>query len=376
MASQLRSAAPSPSPRSGARRSTTPDTSAITADPRWAQLVARDATADGTFFYSVESTGVYCRPSCGARLPNPKNVRFHATLEAAERAGYRACKRCRPTQAAGAALAAKVTQACRLLEGPGAVPALPELAAAVGLSPSHFHRAFKAACGVTPRAYAAARRARRVSHELPRSRSVSAAIHQAGFNATSRFYEQSSALLGMTPSELRAGGLNQKIHFAVGQCSLGAILVAQSTRGVCSILLGDEPEQLVRDLEQRFARAELLGGDAEFEQLVARVVGFVEAPRLGLDLPLDVRGTAFQLRVWQALCAIPPGSTATYAEIAERIGAPRAVRAVGTACGRNPLAVAIPCHRVVRQNGDLSGFRWGIERKRSLLEREAQGASP
>jgi len=231
---------------------------------------------------------------------------------------------------------------------------------------------FKRVSGVTPAAYARGERAKRVRGELGRTgQSVTEAIYGAGFNANSRFYEASDAMLGMKPSDYRAGGANTAIRFAIGECSLGAILVARSERGVCAILLGDEPEPLLRELEERFPRALLIGGDAAFETLVAKVVGFVETPRMGLDLPLDVRGTAFQQRVWKALQTIPVGKTITYAEVARRIGAPKAVRAVASACAANPIAVAIPCHRVVRTGGGLSGYRWGVERKRELLKREA-----
>jgi AraC family transcriptional regulator of adaptative response/methylated-DNA-[protein]-cysteine methyltransferase len=230
---------------------------------------------------------------------------------------------------------------------------------------------FKAATGVTPRAYAAAHRAKRVRNELRRSRTVTTAIFDAGYNSNGRFYENSDQVLGMTPSRYRAGGADTRIRFAIGECSLGPILVAASDRGVCAILLGDDPEALARDLQDRFPRADLIGGDRDFERIVAKVVGFVEAPGLGLDLPLDVRGTAFQQRVWQALRKIPAGSTASYTEIAQQLGSPRSVRAVAQACAANPLAVAVPCHRVVRTDGALSGYRWGVERKRALLEREA-----
>lgn len=343
-------------------------------DPRWAAVVVRDRAADGTFFYSVATTGVYCRPSCAARRPRPEHVRFHLTRAEAERAGFRPCRRCRPDQASPAERrAAQVVEACRLIEAADEPPSLEELARAVGLSPHHFHRVFKAVTGVTPKAYAAARRAERLRAGLARSGTATEAIHEAGFNPNGRFYAAVGKLLGMTPRAYRAGGTDAEIRFAVGACSLGAILVAKSAKGICAILLGDDPEALVRDLDDRFPRAVLIGGDAEFEELVAKVVGFVEAPRLGLDLPLDLRGTAFQQRVWQALQAIPPGSTASYAEIAAGIGAAKAVRAVAAACAANPLAVAIPCHRVVRSDGALCGYRWGVARKRALLDREATG---
>jgi AraC family transcriptional regulator, regulatory protein of adaptative response / methylated-DNA-[protein]-cysteine methyltransferase len=234
------------------------------------------------------------------------------------------------------------------------------------------HRVFKSITGLTPKAYAAAHRAKRVRAELEKSDTVTDAIYGAGYNSNARFYAQSQRVLGMTPTDYRAGGANTEIRFAIGECSLGSILVATSARGVCAISIGDDPDVLVRDLQDRFPRAKLVGGDAEFEELVAKVVGFVEAPRMGLDLPLDVRGTAFQQRVWQALTEIPVGETASYAEIAKRIGAPKSVRAVAQACAANALAVAIPCHRVVRNNGALSGYRWGVERKRTLLDRESK----
>ena len=239
-----------------------------------------------------------------------------------------------------------------------------------GLSPFHFHRVFKSVTGLTPKGYALAHRSRKVRDGLKGQHTVTDALYEAGFNSNSRFYESANHLLGMTPTDYKAGGAHNQILFAVGQCSLGAILVAQSARGVCAILLGDDPAKLVRDLQDQFPKADLIGADRRFERLIAQVVGFVEAPAVGLDLPLDLRGTAFQERVWQALRDIPPGSTVSYAQIAERIGAPKSFRAVAQACGANSLAVAIPCHRVVRSNGDLSGYRWGVERKRELLERE------
>lgn len=341
-------------------------------DPRWAVVQARNPEADGQFFYSVKSTGVYCRPSCAARPANPENVQFHATREDAERAGFRPCLRCKPDQPPLAEQhAAKVTQACRVLDNAEQAPSLEALAKQVGMSTYHFHRVFKAITGLTPKGYADAQRAQRVRDQLGRSESVTEAIYDAGFNSNGRFYEASNQLLGMTPSKYRAGGVNTQIRFAVGECSLGSILVAQSERGVCAILLGDDPDLLARDLQDRFRHATLIGGDSDFEQVVAKVVGFVEAPAIGLDLPLDVRGTAFQQRVWQALRDIPPGSTASYTEIAQRIGSPSAVRAVAGACAANALAVAIPCHRVVRNDGGLSGYRWGVERKRALLDLEA-----
>jgi AraC family transcriptional regulator, regulatory protein of adaptative response / methylated-DNA-[protein]-cysteine methyltransferase len=341
-------------------------------DPRWLAVVARDRQADGTFYYSVRTTGIYCRPSCAARLAKRENVAFHATPAGAEAAGFRPCKRCKPTEASlSERYAGTIAEACRTIEAAETPPALAELARGAGLSPHHFHRVFKAVAGVTPKAYADAERGRRVRQGLTTAGTVTEAIYDAGFNSGGRFYAQSAGVLGMTPTRFRKGGERTTIRFAIGESSLGAILVAATDKGVCAILLGDDPEALVRDLQDRFNRAELVGGDAAFEALVAKVVGLVEDPRQGVDLPLDVRGTVFQQKVWQALQGVKPGETASYSDIAERIGAPKAVRAVAQACAANKLAVAIPCHRVVRHDGALSGYAWGVERKRALLDREA-----
>ncbi|HTG76616.1 MAG TPA: bifunctional DNA-binding transcriptional regulator/O6-methylguanine-DNA methyltransferase Ada [Steroidobacteraceae bacterium] len=347
----------------------------VVADPRWATVVARDAKADGHFVYSVRTTGVYCRPSCASRRARPENVRFHATHEAAERAGFRPCRRCHPDRPSLTERhAVQITRACRAIEAAEHVPSLATLAAEAGMSAWHFHRVFKAVTGLTPRGYAQAHRARRARRELTRADSVTDAIYEAGYNSSGRFYAEANARLGMTPSAYRAGGAATRIRFAVGECSLGSILVAASERGICAILLGDDPDTLGRRLQDEFPKAELVGGDEDFERLVARVVGFVETPAVGLDLPLDVRGTAFQQRVWQALRALPAGTTVSYTEIARRIGVPRAVRAVAQACAANRLAVAIPCHRVVRNDGALSGYRWGVHRKAALLAAEAQAS--
>ena len=341
-------------------------------DPRWTAVRTRDAAADGTFWYSVATTGVYCRPSCGSRTPLPRNVRFHVSRADAERAGFRPCKRCKPDQAAlSEQHAALVTAACRAIETAETAPSLGDLAQAAGMSPFHFHRVFKVIAGVTPKQYANAQRHQRVRSELRKAARVTDAVYDAGYNSSARFYEKSAAILGMRPRNFRAGGADARIRFAVGACSLGEILVAQSERGICAILLGDDADALTRDLQDRFPNAELIGGDAKFERVVAQVIGFVEAPRNGLDLPLDVRGTAFQQRVWQALRKIPAGKTVSYAEIAERIGAPNSVRAVAGACAANTLAVAIPCHRVIKRDGALSGYRWGVARKQALLARES-----
>jgi AraC family transcriptional regulator of adaptative response/methylated-DNA-[protein]-cysteine methyltransferase len=300
-------------------------------------------------------------------------VKFYATPAQAQAAGFRACKRCKPDRRSlREEHAAKVAEACRLIEAAAEPPKLDELAAKVGLSPYHFHRIFKSIVGVTPKAYAVAHRNRNVRDKLQRNTTVTEAIYDAGFNSSGRFYANSRQVLGMTPTSFRKGGADAEILFAIGACSLGAILVAASRKGVCSILIGDDPAALARDLQDRFPRAELVGADAEFERLVARVVGLIEAPGKRADLPLDVRGTAFQHRVWAALKDIPAGSTASYTEIAKRIGEPKAVRAVAGACAANPVAVAIPCHRVVKSDGSSSGYRWGVARKRALLDREGK----
>ena len=339
---------------------------------RWAAVTARDARADGAFVYAVRTTGVYCRPSCPSRAANPKNVSFHATCDAAEAAGFRPCRRCRPNDVAAAERhAAVIVRACRRIDAAETMPTLEDLAATAGLSTFHFHRVFRRITGITPKAYAAAKLAERIAQRLPQAGTVTEAAFAAGFNASSRFYAQGPARLGMSPSAYRAGGTGTAIRFAVAASSLGALLVAATARGLCAILLGDDPDALVRDLQDRFPRADLAPGDPAFDAWVAAVVGFVETPGRGLDLPLDIGGTVFQQRVWAALRAVPIGTTTTYGAIARAIGAPTSMRAVAQACGANRLAVAIPCHRVVRSDGSLSGYRWGVERKRLLLDREA-----
>jgi AraC family transcriptional regulator of adaptative response/methylated-DNA-[protein]-cysteine methyltransferase len=267
---------------------------------------------------------------------------------------------------------AAVLQACRLLESAASSPDLAALARSVGMSPSHFHRTFKASTGLTPKAYAAALRAERMRRALGDARSVTAAMYRAGFASSGRFYAEAPKALGMTPSAFRAGGKNETIRFAVGESSLGSVLVAATDAGLCAVFLGDDPDALARELQDRFRHAEIVGADEDFERTVARVVGLVEHPGTATDLPLDIRGTAFQRRVWEALRTIPAGTTATYAQVAARIGMPTATRAVAQACGANAIAVAIPCHRVVRTDGSLSGYRWGVERKAALLRREKQ----
>lgn len=336
-------------------------------DTRWDAVARRDRDADGRFVYAVTTTGVYCRPSCAARTPRPENVRYFATGDEAVKAGFRACRRCRPE---GDGRAEMIAAACRAIETAETEPALDDLAGAAGLSPFHFHRVFKAATGLTPKGYAKAHRRKRVREELGKGGTVTEALYDAGFGSNGRFYAETNAMLGMTPKRFKAGGAGTDVRFAVGKTSLGAMLVAESDRGIVAVTLGDDAEVLVRELQDRFPKARLIGGDADFEARVAQVVGAVEKPGTGMDLPLDIRGTAFQQRVWGALRRIPPGETVTYAELAKRIGDPKAVRAVAGACAANSLAVLIPCHRVIRTDGSLSGYRWGVERKRDLLARE------
>ena len=344
----------------------------------WQVVVARDRSFDGQFFYSVSTTGIYCRPACPARLAKREHVAFHVSCSEAEAAGFRACKRCRP-QAAPRALeqAELIASACRAIESAESAPTLSELAQAARLSTFHFHRLFKSTTGVTPKAYAMAQLRGRVQHELSRAQSVSAAIYDAGYNSSGRFYANATQMLGMRPRAFRAGGdSNTLIQFAIAPCSLGHVLVAGTAAGICAILLGSDPAALIADLHARFAQAQLADAAAGFKQNISAVVALVEAPQAGHNLPLEVRGTAFQMRVWQQLQRIPAGSTCSYAALAQSLGTPGAARAVAGACAANPLAVAIPCHRVVRADGALSGYRWGVERKRELLRREAVDLDP
>lgn len=341
---------------------------------RWRAVMRRDRRADGAFVFAVKTTGVYCRPSCASRRALRANVEFYATPADAEGAGFRACKRCRPDITMTAQRddhAAAVVAACRQLAQSDAEPDLASLAAAAGMSPSHFHRVFKLQTGLTPKAYALAHRAGKMRDALSRKRgNLTTAIYDAGFNSSGRFYTDAPLSLGMSPAAFRAGGAGETIRFAVSNSTLGSILVAASQRGVCAIALGDDPDELVSYLKHRFPAAESLRGDAAFERLVKTVIRFVDRPELGLNLPLDVRGTAFQHRVWRKLREIPSGETRTYAQLAADLDTPRAVRAVARACGANPVAVAIPCHRVIGSNGSLTGYRWGVERKAKLLKRE------
>ncbi len=342
-------------------------------EARWAAVRRRDPDAEGEFVFAVSTTGVYCRSTCAARPARRENVSFYATPLEAEAAGYRPCKRCRPDLPSRAEREAElVSQACRRIEVAEEEPALSALAEKAGLSPHHFHRVFKRVTGVTPKAYAAAHRQSLVQANLAAGSGVTEAIYASGFNSSGRFYEAVSGMLGMTPSAYRKGGEGEEVCHAIGRSSLGCVLVAATRRGVCAILMGDDPAALRADLKARFPKAALVEPTPGFAELVAEVVRFVDDPGRadGLNLPLDIRGTTFQRRVWEALRAIPAGETASYGEIAQRVGSPHAVRAVASACAANKIAVAIPCHRVIAADGGLSGYRWGVERKRRLLERE------
>jgi len=334
-------------------------------------LKTRDPLADGRFVYGVTTTGVYCRPTCPSRLPLAHNIAFFASGEEAEKAGFRPCKRCKPDGPGdGARLAEAMSKAAQLIEEAEGNPDFDAIAAAAGMSRHHFHRSFKRSIGVTPGAYAKALKERRAVHALSRSATVTEVIYEAGYGSSSRFYETFAPKLGLHPKDFAKGGAGEMIRFAVGACSLGHILVAATAKGVCAIELGGDPNQLVQEFQDRFPKAGLVGGDADFEALVAKAAGLADDPSIGLGLPLHVRGTAFQLKVWKTLMELKPGETVSYTELAERSGVPGSVRAAAGACARNAIAIAIPCHRVVRTDGSLSGYRWGVERKAALLARE------
>lgn len=323
-------------------------------------------------FRGVLTTGVYCRATCISRPPRTENMRWFGCVSDAQRAGFRPCRRCRPDDGQFARRNADlVAEACRLIDAGDSSPTVAALAHALGVSEGHFHRTFRAHTGMTPRAYIQEKRAALLREGLRPGQSVTSTFYEAGYGSSGRFYAVSNKALGMAPSDYRAGGRSERIRFAVGQTSLGSIVVASSKKGVVAILMGDDPGKLLRDLQDRFPSANLVGGDGDYEHVVACVVGMVEAPGLGLDLPLDVRGTAFQRRVWTALRQVQPGETVSYEELARRIGSRKGGKAVASACASNPLAVAIPCHRVVRNDGTAFRYTWGLERKAELLRRES-----
>lgn len=345
-----------------------------TEDDRWAAVVARNADADDVFFYSVVTTGIYCRPSCPSRRPNRENVAFHNSAQEARQFGAMPCKRCKPDELSlRQKNLALITQACRSIENVEGFLNVDSLAKELAISRSYFQRLFKSYTGTTPKAYAKTVRAQLVHDELIKSTTITEAIYASGFSSNSRFYSEGNQMLGMTPTQYRKAGSNTVIKFAVGECELGSVLVATTDKGICSISLGDAPEPLLRELQDLFPRAELLGADPAFEQMVAQVIGYIDDPRDKFDLPLDIQGSIFQAKVWRALQDIPAGVTVSYSELASAIGKPTSARAVARACATNKIAVVIPCHRVVRLDGSLSGYRWGIERKRKLLAKERQG---
>lgn len=346
-------------------------------ESRWNALLERDPGAGDKFIYAVRTTGVFCRPGCASRLPKRINVEFFDSADAARQAGYRPCLRCHPDSGSpGAALAVLIARACRRLEGEAAVPGLEELAREAGLSPRHFQRLFKAETGVTPKQYAAGCRRERFQKALRSEENVTEAIYQAGYGSSSRAYEKNTSALGMTPSAYRRGGAGELIHWATAACSLGRVLAAATDRGLCTIELGDDDAELVRHLEQRFPRARFAAAGPGFSSSLQQVVDLIDGRRNGLALPLDIRGTAFQRQVWGALRETGPGTTLSYAQLAVRLGRPSAARAVAGACAKNPLAVAIPCHRVLRGDGSLGGYRWGAARKQTLLQQERKEAEP
>ena len=341
----------------------------------WAALTRRDASGDGAFVYAVRTTGVYCRPGCASRMPRRENVAFYATPEAAEAAGFRPCKRCRPTDGSvGERHVAAIGRACALIRARDALPSLSELADAAGISRFHFHRVFKQITGATPREWGKAHRLGRFAARLDAGESVAAAVYGAGFGASSRAYEAAPNGLGMTPGARRHGGRGETIRFTTVKSGLGWALVAATERGICMTALGDEPAPLEADLRRRFPAALIWPADAALTAWAERIVQFIARPDAQPDLPLDIRGTAFQAQVWRALQKIPPGRTASYREVAAALGRPSAVRAVAQACANNKLALLVPCHRVVRSDGNLAGYRWGVERKRALLAREREAA--
>jgi AraC family transcriptional regulator of adaptative response/methylated-DNA-[protein]-cysteine methyltransferase len=346
-------------------------------DECWAALEKRDGTAAGRFFYGVRTTGVYCRPGCTSRRPLRRNTVFFETTAAAEKAGLRACKRCRPTEPSAASRhLTAIEKACALLRSSETTPSLGELADAACISRFHFHRVFKQITGVTPRDYARSHRLGRLGEQLDAGQPIAASIYASGFGSSSRAYEAAPAGLGMTPGARRRGGTGETIRFVTVATPLGWALVAATERGICMTALGDDRDSLGAALRQRFPAAAVVAEDAGLKEWADRIVRFITAPDQNLELPLDIRGTAFQARVWRALQKIPLGKTASYAEIAAALGQPKAVRAVAQACAANKLALIVPCHRVIRSDGDLGGYRWGLERKRALLARERAAGAP
>ncbi len=345
-------------------------------DRRWAALLARQAAPDcGAFLYAVTTQGVYCRPGCPSRPPLRRNARFFADAPAAEAAGFRACKRCDPKGERAAMQAEAIQAACALMEAAETPPSLAELADRAGYARHHFLRLFKQVTGLTPGAFNDSVRARRLAASLAAGDRVAEAVAGAGYGSESRVYSAPGQVLGMTPGAARRGGAGEVIRTAAADSALGPLLVGATAKGVCFIGFAPSPAEAEAELRQRFPQARVQPAEAELAETVRQVVGFIAEPRAALDLPLDLRGTAFQHRVWQALLAIPFGETRSYGQVAASIGAPKAVRAVATACAGNKVALAVPCHRVVAGNGSLAGYRWGVQRKQALLEGERKQAT-
>ena len=339
---------------------------------RWDAVLARDAQRDGEFVFAVATTGIFCRPSCPSRRPRRENVAFYDDATRAEQAGYRACLRCRPKAADGSPQTALVRAVCRYIEQHLDEPVtLERLARQFGRSPFHLQKTFKAALGITPHAYAGSCRLDSLKRGLRAGHNVTRAMHDAGYSSTSRLYEQTAAQLGMTPDKYRRGAVAATIRYTVTESPLGRMLIAATDKGICAIQFGDSDEALLRGLTNEFPFAQRREDDAAMKQWSVAVLQQMAGKALPGSLPLDIRATAFQRRVWNCLQKIPYGSTRSYQAIAKKVGNPQASRAVARACATNPVAVAIPCHRVVRQNGDMGGYRWGVERKKALLEMEA-----
>jgi AraC family transcriptional regulator, regulatory protein of adaptative response / methylated-DNA-[protein]-cysteine methyltransferase len=337
-------------------------------DQLWDQVIRREP---GNFFYAVTTMGVFCRPGCPSPRPLRKNVRFFRNVGEAEAAGFRACRRCDPKGERARLAQAVVQDACTFIEGSENIPSLDTLAERSGYSRFHFLRMFRDHTGLTPRSYAEGVRARRLQTALADGARVADAVADAGYGSESRVYEKTGELLGMTPGALRRGGEGEVVRTANADCQFGRLLVGTTDRGVCFIGFGQPDEVLLDDLRQRFPRADIVSDDAALANTVHSVLNFLEEPKQALDLPLDLRGTAFQQRVWRTLCQIPPGETRSYAEVAQLVGNRRAVRAVARSCASNPVALAVPCHRVIGSDGKLTGYRWGVPRKRALLAKEA-----
>lgn len=343
-----------------------------TDDKRWSALLHRDARADGSFCYAVLTTGIYCQPSCASRRPRPENVRFYDHPQQAEEAGFRPCKRCQPDGAGPRQKRIEwVSRLCQLMDQSEQPLSLQDLAREAGLSPFHLHRTFKEVTGLTPRQYAAGQRGIRLRSLLRQDSTVTEALYQAGYGSSSSFYQEAPGQLGMKPKQFQREGESSLLRFAVRPCWLGLVLVAASAQGVCAILLGDDESALIQELRRRFSRARLIPGQEDFQDWLTRVTDWLEQPSQEWELPLDLRGTAFQIRVWRALQSIPPGQTTSYGQLAQQLGIPRSTRAVARACASNPLAVVVPCHRVLAKDGSLTGYRWGLPRKAALLQRES-----